>query len=353
MRGGEKMLEALLEIFPEADIYTHVYNPKTVSQLIKSRKVITSYINRLPFAKKLYQIYLPLMPNALTKFNLQQYDLVISSEAGPAKGVIKNPKAYHLCYCHSPMRYIWDMYQEYYKAANPFIRLFMKLFASYLRKWDVASAALVDRFITNSAFSAGRIRRIYNREAEVVYGPADTNKFLNNERKPSDYYLYFGQITSYKRADIAIEACIKLKRKLIVAGGGVKKKDKKKYEKSGFINFLGKVSDNEAAVLFSEAKALLYPGIEDFGLVPIEANAAGCPVIAYRGGGALETIKENVTGLFFDKQTPESLIEAMRKFEQNEYNFKDRQLFNDHVQQFSKIAFIKRLRKVIEKKERL
>jgi glycosyltransferase involved in cell wall biosynthesis len=353
MRGGEKMLEALLEIFPEADIYTHVFDSKAVSQLIKSKNIFTSYINRLPFAKKLYQIYLPLMPNALTGFNLQQYDLVISSEAGPAKGIIKNPDSYHLCYCHSPMRYIWDMYDEYYKAANLFVRLFMKLFIPFLRKWDVTSAALVDRFITNSSFSAERILRIYNREAEVIYGPADINRFLNNERKPADYYLFFGQITSYKRADIAIGACIKLKRKLIVAGAGIKKKEKKKYEKSGFIRFTGKISDNDAVILLSEAKALLYPGIEDFGLVPIEAQAAGCPVIAYRGGGALETVKENVTGLFFDEQTPEALIEAMKKFEQNEYNFKDRQLFNDHVQQFSKIAFIKRLRDVIEKKERL
>ena len=353
MRGGEKMLEALLEIFPEADIYTHVYDPKVISRLIKSKKIYTSYINRLPFAKKLYQLYLPLMPNALTRLNLRQYDLIISSEAGPAKGVIKNPTSYHLCYCHSPMRYIWDMYREYYKASNPVIRLFMKLFVPYLRRWDVNSAALVDRFITNSNFSADRIRRIYNREAEVVYGPADINIFLNNERKPADYYLFFGQITSYKRADIAIEACIKLKRKLIVAGAGIKKKDRKKYERSGFISFTGKIPDNEAAALFSGAKALLYPGIEDFGLVPVEANAAGCPVIAYRGGGAMETVKENVTGLFFDEQTPESLIEAMMKFEQNAYNFNDRQLFSDHVQQFSKIAFIKRVRDVIEKKERL
>jgi glycosyltransferase involved in cell wall biosynthesis len=353
MRGGEKMLEALLEIFPDADIYTHVYNPKSVSQIIKSRNIFTSYINRLPFAKKLYQLYLPLMPNALTRFNLRQYDLVISSEAGPAKGIVKNPDSYHLCYCHSPMRYIWDMYPEYYKAANPVIRFFMKLFVPYLRKWDVTSAALVDRFITNSSFSAGRIRRIYNREAEVVYGPADINRFLNNERKPADYYLFFGQIKGYKRADIAIEACIKLKRKLIVAGAGVKKKDKKKYEKSGFIGFKGRISDNKAAALFSGAKALLYPGIEDFGLVPVEAAAAGCPVIAFRGGGAMETVKEDVTGLFFNEQTTESLIEAMIKFEQNAYNFKDRQVFNDHVQQFSKIAFIKRVRDVIEKKERL
>ena len=353
MRGGEKMLEALLEIFPDAAIYTHVYNPKAVSSLINNHRINTSFINRMPFAKRFYRFYLPLMPAALKKFSLQNYDLVISSEAGPAKGVICKPQAFHICYCHTPMRYIWDMYDEYYKSANFVTRFFMKIFAPSLRKWDVTSADLVDRIITNSEFVAKRIRRIYNREAEVVYGPADINRFLNNKRNPSGFYLLFGQITAYKRADIAIEACIKLKRKLVVAGAGMKKKEKRKYEKSGFISFTGSVSDDEAASLFSQAKALLYPGIEDLGLIPIEAQSAGCPVIAYRGGGALETVKENITGLFFDEQTAGSLAESILKFEQNTYNFNSRQLFTDHVQKFSKTAFIKRIQQVVEKKERL
>ena len=353
MRGGEKMLEALLEMFPDADIYTHVYNPKAVSQLINSHRIFTSRVNRLPFAKKLYRLYMPLMPNALMDFNLQGYDLVISSEAGPAKGVVPNPNAYHICYCHSPMRYLWDMYHEYFKGTNPFVRFFMKRLIPSLRLWDITSANMVDRFITNSNYTAKRIRRVYNRDAEVVYGPAPIEKFLNVERKPSDYYLFFGQITGYKRADIAIEACVKSGRKLIVAGAGAKKKDVKKYGKTGLVAFKGRVSDEEAAALFAGARALLYPGIEDFGLVPVEANAASCPVIAFRGGGALETVKENVTGLFFNEQTPESLVAAMDKFEQNELNFCDRQLFIEHVQQFSKGVFLKRIQGVIETKTRI
>jgi glycosyltransferase involved in cell wall biosynthesis len=353
MRGGEKMLEALLEMFPDADIYTHVYNPKTVSRLINSRRIFTSRVNRLPFAKKLYRLYMPLMPSALMDFNLQSYDLVISSEAGPAKGVVPNPNAYHICYCHSPMRYLWDMYHEYSMAASPLVRFFMKRLIPSLRLWDITSANMVDRFVTNSHYTARRIRRIYNRDAEVVYGPAPVEKFLNVERKPSGYYLFFGQITGYKRVDIAIEACVKSGRKLVVAGAGAKKKDVKKYGKPGLVTFKGRVSDEEAAVLFAGTRALLYPGIEDFGLVPIEANAAGCPVIAFRGGGALETVKENVTGLFFNEQTPESLVAAMDKFEQNELNFCDRQLFIEHVQQFSKGAFLKRIQEVIEKKTRI
>jgi glycosyltransferase involved in cell wall biosynthesis len=352
MRGGEKMLEALLEMFPEADIYTHVYNPKAVSALINRHRVFTSRINSLPFAKKLYQLYMPLMPNALVEFNLQQYDLVISSEAGPAKGVVPNPNAYHVCYCHSPMRYLWDMYHEYFKRTNPLVRFFMKRLIPSLRIWDIISANMVDRFITNSNYVAKRIRRIYNREAEVVYGPAPIEPLLNVERKSSDYYLFFGQITSYKRVDIAIEACVKSGRKLVVAGAGAKKAVIKKYEKSALVRYIGRVTDEEAAVLFSQAKALLYPGIEDFGLVPIEANAAGCPVIAYRDGGALETVKENVTGIFFDSQTPESLISAMDYFEQNEVTFNNRELFNNHVQQFSKKSFINRVYRVLEDKKR-
>ena len=347
------MLEALLEMFPNADIYTHVYNPKAVSGLIRSHKIICSRINRLPFAKKMYQFYMPLMPKALMDFNLQHYDLVISSEAGPAKGIVPNPNAYHLCYCHSPMRYLWDMYHEYFRGTNSFVRFFMKRLIPSLRIWDITSSNMVDRFVTNSHYVAQRIQRIYNRKAEVVYGPAPIEKFLPLDRKPAGYYLFFGQLAGYKRADIAIEACIKSGRKLIVAGAGASRKDIKKYGKHGNIQFAGKVSQEKAAELFSSARALLFPGIEDLGLVPIEANAAGCPVIAFREGGILDTIKENVTGLFFEEQTSDSLIAAIEKFEKNEVNFSDRRLFNDHVQQFSKTAFIARIRKVLDEKERI
>jgi len=353
MRGGEKMLEALLEMFPEADIYTHVYNPKALSSLINSHRIYTSRINHLPFAKRLYQLYMPLMPNALMDFNLQKYNLVISSEAGPAKGVVPNPDAYHLCYCHSPMRYLWDMYHEYFRGTNPLVRFFMKRLIPSLRLWDITSANLVDRFVTNSHYVAKRIRRIYNREAEVVYGPASIERFLAVERKPADYYLFFGQITGYKRADIAIEACVKSGRKLIVAGAGTGKKNTKKHKKNSLIRFTDRISDDEATALFAGARALLYPGIEDLGLVPIEAQAAGCPVIAYRDGGALETVKESVTGVFFNEQTPESLIKAIDYFEQNQVTFNNREMFNNHVKQFSRSAFIERMRRVLEEKRRI
>jgi len=353
MRGGEKVIEALLEMFPSADIYTHVYNPKAVSGLIKNRRVITSRINRLPFAKKLYQLYMPLMPNALMDFNLQQYDLVISSEAGPAKGVVPNPNAWHICYCHSPMRYLWDMYHEYFRRTNPLVRFFMKRLIPSLRLWDISSANLVDHFAANSDYVAKRIARYYNRKAAVIYPPVDVENFLSVERGPKDSYLFFGQLAGYKRADIAVEACVRSGRKLIVAGAGAKKKDIKKNKKSGLIRYIGRITDAEARELYASARALLFPGIEDFGIIPIEAQAAGCPVIAFREGGAVETVKENVTGVFFDEQTPESLIKAMDRFEQIEVTFRERRLFNNHVQQFSKAAFIERMRGVLEERKRI
>ena len=355
MRGGEKAIEALLEMFPQADIYTHVYDPKAMPESIKSRNVYTSYIQKLPFAKKLYQLYMPLMPNALKGFNLQQYGLVISSESGPAKGVVPNPNAYHLCYCHSPMRYLWDMYHEYFKGTNPLVKFFMNRLIPRLRIWDITSANMVDRFVTNSHYVAKRILRVYNRSADVIYGPAPIGQFLDVDRKPEDYYLFFGQITGYKRADIAIEACIKTGRKLIVAGAGAKKKNIRKTKKTGLVHFTGKVSNKEAAGLFAGARALLYPGIEDLGLVPIEANAAGCPVIAFRDGGALDTIKENVTGIFFDEQSPASLAQTLDRFETMEKQgaFSDRAVFTNHVGQFSAEMFKERISRIIKERKRV
>jgi glycosyltransferase involved in cell wall biosynthesis len=353
MRGGEKMLEALLELFPEADIYTHVYDPAGVSASINSHRIHTSSIKRLPFARRLYQKYMPLMPNALKEFNLGEYDLVISSEAGPAKGVVPHPDAYHICYCHSPMRYVWDMYHEYFQKSGVLVRFFMKRLVPSLRVWDVYSANLVDRFIPNSSYVAKRIQRYYNRDAEVVFGPADIEPYLAVPRKVEDFYLFFGQIVPYKRLDIALEACVNSGRKLVVAGAGARKQDIRRYEKSGLVTFAGRLEDAEISGYFSRARALLFPGIEDLGLVPIEANAAGCPVIAFRQGGVLDTVKENVTGLFFDEQTPAALTAALDKFEAREDSFTGRRQYTDQVKQFSRKEFIRRVGRIIAERKRV
>jgi glycosyltransferase involved in cell wall biosynthesis len=346
MRGGEKVLERLLEMFPDADIFTHVYDAGAVSPQIRAHRVFTSSVQRLPFARRFYQKYMPLMPNALLEFDLQGYDLVISSEAGPAKGVVANPDAYHFCYCHSPARYFWDMYHEYGQRASCFSRIFMRILTPSLRVWDVTSANLVDRFIANSHYVARRIKRYYNRDALVVYPPAEIEKYLEVERRPSDFYLFCGQLVGYKRADLAIAACIKAGRKLVVAGGGARRRDMARYATTGLVTFLGRVSDERLQALYAEARALLFPGIEDLGLVPVEANAAGCPVIAYRKGGALDTVKENVTGIFFDEQTADSLAAAITRFEDMESRFGNRSAFTEHVRQFSKETFCERITEV-------
>jgi glycosyltransferase involved in cell wall biosynthesis len=293
------------------------------------------------------------MPNALLDFDLQAYDLIISSESGPAKGVVPNPNAYHICYCHSPKRYLWDMYHEYFRKTSPLVKFFMKHLIPGLRLWDVTSANMVDRFVANSHYVARRIARIYNRNAEVVYPPTSIERFLSILRAPGNSYLYFGQFTSYKRVDIAIEACIASGRRLLVAGSGFKKKDIRRYQKSPLVRFLGRVSDEELVVLFSQAKALLFPGIEDLGLVPVEANAAGCPVIAFRQGGALDTIKEGITGLFFDEQSPAALIRAMDRFEEIETSFLNRGAYVDQVRQFSRETFKARMLRIIEERKRV
>ena len=352
MRGGEKVLQALLELFPGADIYTHVYDPASMPENIRACKIYTSYIQKLPFAKKMYQKYMPLMPNALGGFNLQDYDLVISSESGPAKGVVPNPDAYHICYCHSPMRYLWDMYHEYFRKSAFLTRFFMKRFIPSLRLWDVCSANLVDLFVANSDYVAKRIRRYYNREAAVVYPPADIEKFISVERRPKDFYLFFGQLAGYKRADLAIQACIASGRKLVVAGAGAKPAEKRNHEKSGLVTFTGRVSDEELRELYASARALLFPGIEDFGIIPVEANAAGCPVIAFGKGGVLNTVKEGETGLLFYEQTPASLIRAIEEFESREGQFRDRAPFTAHVQQFSHEAFREKILRIVAERKR-
>jgi glycosyltransferase involved in cell wall biosynthesis len=352
MRGGEKVLEELCRLFPDADIYTNVYAPEKISDTIKSHKVYTTKINSWPLARKMYQKYMPFMPKALMELDLTSYDLIISSESGPAKGVCPAPQAFHLCYCHTPMRYLWDMYHEYFRKANPLVKLFMKKLIPGLRQWDVMSSNLVDHFVANSSFVAARIQRYYNRKSDIIFPPCDINRYINNPRKPEDFYLFFGQLVGYKRADLAIEACIKSGRKIVIIGDG-KSKEAKKYAKSGLVTFTGRVSDEEIAVYLSKARALLFPGIEDFGIIPVEANSAGCPVLAYRKGGACDSILENKTGLFFDQQTPEAIISCMEAFEQREADFANRQTYTKHVQQFSKEEFIRKISVIIKERKRL
>lgn len=294
MRGGEKVLAAIAEMFPGADIYTHAYMPAEVP-CFGSHRVRETFIASLPFGRRHPQIYLPLMPCASRRLDLDGYDLVISSESGPVKGIRKPEGAKHLCYCHTPMRYVWDMYSEYYREAGFCGKLAMKMFVRHLRRKDLESADSVDLFVANSKFVAGRIKRIYGRDAVVVNPPVDV-EFFRGEYAKRDYYLYAGADVKYKRLDLARAACERMGRKLVVAGGG-------------------RSSPEELRRAYGEAKALLFPGVEDFGIVPVEAQAAGTPVIAFGKGGALETVKDGESGLFFGEQTVESLCGAIEEFE--------------------------------------
>jgi glycosyltransferase involved in cell wall biosynthesis len=327
MRGGEKVLAALGEVFPDADIFTHAYIPGKVPVFNKFR-VTESFVSKLPFGRKHPQVYLPLLPSASRRFKFDEYDLIVSSESGPIKGIRKPRNARHVCYCHTPMRYVWDMYDEYYENAGVFGKTAMRLFTPFMRKEDLKSVESVDEFIANSKFVAERIKRIYKRDSIVVHPPVDI-EFFNQKgvlpscikMRPQSYYLYAGELCSYKRPDLVVEACLKMNRKLVVVGNG-KLREKLLSHVRGCENifFLGRISDDELRGVYANAKALIFPGVEDFGIVPVEAQAAGTPVIAFRKGGALETVHERETGIFFDQPTIESLCEGIETFESIEWN---------------------------------
>ena len=337
MRGGEKVLAALGEMFPGSEVYTHAFwkGMRDDGSAIrwKGHEVRESFIASLPLGRKHPQAYLPLMPRATRALKLDGYDLIVSSESGPIKGISKPQGARHICYCHTPMRYLWDMHDEYYRDAGIGGKLAMKIFTSYLRKEDLKSAESVDQFVANSKFVAERIKRIYGRDPVVVYPPVDVDFFTQTPNNPNTqtpkhpntqtpYYLFAGANVKYKRLDLAEAACAKMGRRLVVAKG---------------------VSDEELRGLYAGAKALLFPGVEDFGIVPVEAQAAGTPVIAFGKGGALETVKEDVTGLFFKEQTVDGLCGAIEEFESRVWSSED---CRDNASRFSKKTFADAMRKM-------
>lgn len=345
MRGGEKVLEALLSIYPDADIYTHVAEPEKLSTLLASRIKATTFIAKMPLAKKHYQKYLPLMPLAIEQLDLTSYDLVISSESGPAKGVIVAPEATHICYCHSPMRYIWDMQHEYIGGASLIKKLIMAPLLHYMRIWDVTTSARVSYFIANSHFVKARIWQYYRRDAKVIYPPVDSSDFDLVE-KQEDYYLLVGQLVAYKRADLAINAFKENGKKLVVIGGGEQFKKLSQNLPSN-ITLLGKQPFEVLKEHYQHCKALIFPGVEDFGIVPLEAMACGRPVIAYAKGGALETVKDNMTGIYFQQQSVEALNKAIDKFENSSVEFNPKAI-REHALQFRQSRFIQEVANYID-----
>jgi glycosyltransferase involved in cell wall biosynthesis len=330
MRGGERCLEVFAELFPAADLYTLLHVPGTVSPVIERRRIVTSFIQRLPHAERRYRHYLPLFPAAVRAFDLRGYDLVLSSSHAVAKSVRVPAGARHVCYCFTPMRYVWDLYDDYFGARTGGVaRLLVPPVAAWLRRWDRRTAAGVHHFVAISRFVADRIRRTYGRAADVIYPPVDVSRFRLDEAA-GEFYLVVSALTPYKRVDLAVAACTRLGRRLIVVGSGPEA------ERLGrlagpTVELLGWRDDVQTADLFARCRALLFPPLEDFGITPLEAMAAGRPVIAFGRGGARETVVgpgegEAPTGLFFERQTVDDVVDAIRRFESGAVVFEPKAL---------------------------
>lgn len=343
MRGGEKVLEVLCELHPGADLFTLLHNRGSVSPSIEQRNIQTSFVDSLPFKETGYRRYLPLFPRAVESFDFSSYDLILSTSHCVAKGAIPRSGAVHLCYCHTPMRYVWEMYEDYFGKGRAGIltRAAMKYFAPRLRQWDVRSSERVHSYVANSQNVARRIHQYYGRAADVIHPPVDTALFRCSERDEG-YYLIVSALVPYKRVDLAVRVFTILGERLVVVGKGPEL-EALKAGASPNIEFLGWQHEAELAKLYAGCRALVFPGVEDFGIVPLEAMASGKPVIAFGRGGALETVVaegNHRTGLFFSEQTEASLREALVRFQKIPF---DPKIIRAHAEQFDREKFKKRL----------
>ena len=336
MRGGEKVLEALCRLLPEADLFTLFYDPRRVSPFLRSRRITASFLNPL---RRWYRSLLPLMPMALEALDLRGYDLVVSSESGPAKGVILPAHTRHVCYCHTPMRYLWDLYPSYLHewTTSAVKRAAMIPFSSYLRGWDFASSARVDHFVANSDCVRQRIWRAYRRDAAVVYPPVAVESF--HWRPAEDYYLIVGELVRYKCIDLAVRLFSRNGRKLRIAGSGPEYRRLRR-QAAPNIEFCERVSDEELRELYARCRALLIPGEEDFGMTAVEALASGKPVIALGRCGALEAAGPH--GFFFDDPAEDSLEAALRRFELREGSIRPEAL-QQYARRFSEDEFRRKM----------
>ncbi len=337
--GAERVNLHLAQIFPNADIFTSVINFKKFPEL-KTRNVTSSFLQKIPFAKSKHQLFLSLMPYAYEGFDLSQYDLVISSSHSCAKGIITKPETLHICYCHAPMRYAWNDWHKYineYKLPS-FIKSIGKKMIHKIRMWDKISADRPDFYFANSLCTQNRIRKYYRKNSEILY-PSINTKSFNLSNVTEDYFLAVGRLTPYKRFDLLVETFNKNKLPLKIVGTGVEEEALKKSAK-GNIKFLGYVSEKKLRQLYQNCKALVFPQLEDFGITPLEVMASGKPVIAYKAGGALETVIENKTGVFFKEQTHESLNQAITEFQKQKFNNLE---IRKHAEKFDQQKFKEKL----------
>jgi glycosyltransferase involved in cell wall biosynthesis len=344
--GAEKVLEIFAEIFPNAPIYTLIYDPGLAARILPGKEIRASFLQKIPFARSHHRLFPPLMPFAVERFDLSDYDLVISDSAAFSKGIITKPETLHICYCHTPIRYAWDDSHKYVREFNmPFwVKPFVPLFMNYLRLWDREAAFRVDKFICNSKFVAGRIRKYYKSDAEVIYPPVDIGKFFPGKENEK-YFLMVGRLLVYKRFDLAIDVFNELEISLKIIGTGPEMSKLKK-RANWNVEFLGDMSDEKLREYYQNCQALIFPQEEDFGIVALEAMACGRPVIAYRGGGALESITDGETGLFFNEQKVDSLMGAVKRF--NPDNFDSHKIYA-HAKKFDKKIFSEKIKEFVEK----
>ena len=351
MRGGEKVLDALCELYPDADIHTLFHVRGAVAPSIERHPIHTSFVQWLPFAERHYRRYLPLFPFAVERFDLDDAELVISSSHCAVKAVVAPGRARHVCYCHSPMRYAWDQFESYFgaervgAAANRWV---YRPMMARLARWDAATAGRVDRFVANSRHVAARIRRYYNREATIVHPPVDTAFYTpadahgNPTREP--HFLIVSALVPYKRLELAIDACARVGARLRIAGDGP---DRERLERLGgpTVTFLGRLTDEQVRDEYRQAQAVLLPGEEDFGIVPVEAQACGTPVVALARGGALETVIDGETGVLFSETTGESLAAALERLAATRF---DADRLRRHAERFSRPRYLVEMRAVVD-----
>jgi glycosyltransferase involved in cell wall biosynthesis len=344
MRGGEKVVEALCRLFPDADIFTLFYDPASVSATIREHQVYTSFLQP---ARRYYRSLLPLMPIALESLDLRGYDLVISSESGPAKGVILSSATRHVCYCHTPMRYLWELSHAYRNdwTRSAVKRCLMAPLGTYLRMWDYASAARVDEFVANSRNVAQRIWSTYRRDSVVAYPPVAVQSFYN--KTPQNYYLAVSELIPYKRIDQAIRVCARTGRRLRIVGEGPEYKNLRRLANSN-IEFCGRVPDDSLRELYAGCRGFLMPGEEDFGMAAVEALASGKPVVALARGGALETVSPSnpFTGVLYQNPSDAGLEEGLTRLERS-FAEVDSPALQSYAQRFSEAEFNRRMRTVL------
>jgi glycosyltransferase involved in cell wall biosynthesis len=356
--GGERVVDTIAGMFPNADIFTLFLDERKLSPALRGRKITASFLDRMPGARKVHRHCLPLYPLATEMLDLSGYDLVITSDSGPMKGVITDLDATHICYCHSPMRYLWDGYSAYRRDMSSISKFVFELTSHYVRNWDYVAAQRVDHFIANSRYVAQRIHKYYRRQSTIIHPPIDTSpSYLANSH--DDYYLAVGRLVPYKRTDVLIGACQKLGRKLVIVGDGPEKERLKKSAGKN-VEFVGETADEQLREIYARCRALLFAADEDFGMVPLEAQSYGRPVIAYGKGGSLETVVgatgsavrqkassgKLLTGIFFERQSAESLADAISTFESCEHLFVPEDI-QSHARRFDTSVFVERLNNYI------